>query len=94
MSIDVSDEPNGVGVYARIEASIAELRRDSADRLDRIEDKLDTRMTTQDSKVDAIKSDLDQLRGELRGSLGVVKWLGPTGVAALLYGVAKSQGLL
>lgn len=94
MAVDVSDEPNGVGVYGRIEASIAELRRDSADSLNRIEDKLDTRMTTQDTKVDAIKSDLDNLRGELRGSLSIVKWLGPAGVAALIYGVMKSQGLL
>ena len=94
MATDVADESNGIGVYARIEASLTDLRRESADRLDRIEDKLDTRMTTQDNKVDAIKSDLDGLRGELRGSLGVVKWIGPAGVAALIYGVLKSQGLL
>jgi len=87
-------EGDNIGVYARIEASISDLRRESAASLDRIEDKLDTRMTTQDRKVDAVKSDLDQLRGELRGSLGVVKWLGPVGLAALLFGLLSVYGLL
>lgn len=73
----------GQGVYARIEA-----------RLDRIEDKLDTRMSALDAKVDGIGSRQDRLEGELRGSVGMLRWLGPTGVAALIYGVAKASGLL
>lgn len=71
------------GVYQRIE-----------ERLNRIEDKLDTRMTTLDSKVDEIKSRQDKLEGELRGAFGMLKWLGPTGVAALVYAVARSSGFL
>ena len=74
---------------------------DLFDRLDRIEDKLDRRLDTLDGKVDRvdIKVDLttariDRLEGKLEGSLGLVKWLGPTGIAALIYGVLTSQGLI
>jgi len=71
------------GVYQRIE-----------ERLNRIEDKLDTRMTALDSKVDGIKTRQDSLEGELRGAFGMLKWLGPTGVAALAYALVKSAGFI
>lgn len=80
---DVAIGDGGSGVYARIEA-----------RLDRIEDKLDTRMTSLDEKVDKVASRQDRLEGELRGSVGMVKWLGPTGVVALVFGLLKASGLL
>jgi hypothetical protein len=83
MSGETTISDGGNGVYARIEA-----------RLDRIEDKLDTRMTTLDAKVDAIGARQDRLEGELRGSVGMLRWLGPTGIAALLFGVLKASGLL
>jgi hypothetical protein len=83
MTGDPSIAEAGPGVYARIEQ-----------RLDRIEDKLDTRMTTLDAKVDAVGSRQDRLEGELRGSLGMVKWLGPTGVGALVYGLLKASNVL
>lgn len=63
---------------------------DLFDRLDRIEDKIDRRLNTVDEKVDGLTSRLDRMEG----ALGMLKWLGPTGVAALFYGVAKSQGLI
>jgi hypothetical protein len=63
---------------------------DLFDRLDRIEDKLDRRLNSVDSKVDGLTSRLDRMEG----GLGMLKWLGPTGIAALVYGVARSQGLL
>lgn len=71
------------GVYERIEA-----------RLDRIEDKLDTRLTALDAKVDGIKTRQDSLEGELRGGIGMLKWLGPTGVVALIFAIAKASGLV
>ena len=87
MSDEMSDTPSihdgGPGVYGRIEA-----------RLDRIEDKLDTRMTTLDEKVDSITSRQDRLEGKLDGSIGMIRWLGPTGLAALVVGVAKAIGLV
>lgn len=74
---------------------------DLFERLDRIEDKLDRRLDSLDGKVDRVDlkvdiatSRIDRLEGRLEGSLGLVKWLGPTGLAALVYGVAKAQGLL
>ena len=63
---------------------------DLFDRLDRIEDKIDRRMTSVDHKVDGLTSRLDRMEG----GLGMLKWLGPSGVVALFYGVAKSQGLI
>lgn len=80
----------GNGVYARIEAALIQ----QTARLDRIEDKLDARMTTLDTKVDNIGSRQDRLEGKLDGTLGMVKWLGPTGMGALLFGVMKAAGLL
>jgi hypothetical protein len=71
------------GVYQRIEA-----------RLDRIEDKLDTRLTSLDGKVDALATRQTRMEGELRGSIAMVRWLGPTGVAALIFGALKASGLL
>jgi hypothetical protein len=70
-------------------------------RLDRIEDKLDRRLDSLDGKVDRVDfkvdiatSRIDRLEGRLEGSLGLVKWLGPVGIAALIYGLLVSQGLL
>jgi len=71
------------GVYQRIEA-----------RLDRIEDKLDTRLTSLDTKVDALATRQTRMEGELRGSIAMVRWLGPTGVGALIFGALKASGLL
>lgn len=79
----------GTGVYSRIEA-----------RLDRIEDKIDRRLTSLDDKVgvvdgkvDATASRLDRLEGKLDGTVGMVRWLGPAGVAALIAGILKASGL-
>lgn len=70
-------------------------------RLDRIEDKLDRRLDTLDGKVDRVDlkvdiatSRIDRLEGQLQGSLGLVKWLGPAGVAALVFGLLKAQGYI
>lgn len=63
-------------------------------RLDRIEDKLDGRMSNLDQKVDAFGSRLDRLEGRLTGSFMMLRWIGPAGMAALLYGLAKSAGLV
>jgi hypothetical protein len=71
------------GVYQRIEQ-----------RLDRIEDKLDTRLTSLDAKVDGLASRQTRMEGELRGSIAMVRWLGPTGLGALIFGVLKASGLL
>lgn len=94
MSPDAPISAGGDGVWSRIEV-----------RLDRIEDKLDVRMTALDGKVDAqgraaadadkvMASRLDRLEGKLEGSLGIVKWLGPVGVAALLFGLLTIYGFL
>ena len=63
---------------------------DLFDRLDRIEDKLDKRLDSLDKKVDAVTSRMDRIEGAVQ----FIKWLGPVGVAALVYGVGKSQGLI
>lgn len=64
--------------------------RDLDTRLDRIEDKLDLRMTTLDAKVDLVASRMDKMEG----GLGMLKWLGPTGIVAVIFGIAKGAGYL
>lgn len=61
-------------------------------RLDRIEDKLDRRLNSLDAKVDAVAARQDRLEGRIEGAASWVKWLGPLGIAALIYGLLVSQG--
>ena len=63
---------------------------DLLSRLDRIEDKLDRRLNTLDGKVDDANSRLDRLEG----GLAMLKWLGPTGVAALVFALLQSAGFI
>lgn len=57
--------------------------------LDRIEDKIDRKLDKMELKVDAATSRLDRIEG----GLGMLKWLGPSGVVAVIAGIAKSMGL-
>jgi hypothetical protein len=80
----------GSGVWARIEAALQGL----TSRLERMEDKLDVRMTTLDGKVDGLSARQDRLEGRLDGIVSVVRWAGPLGVAALIFGLFAIYGLL
>ncbi len=80
----MTEEPStNPGVYTRIEQ-----------RLERIEDKLDARMDVLDTKVDGLNSRQDRLEGKLEGTVGMIRWLGPVGVAAILFGLMTMYGLL
>lgn len=59
-------------------------------RLDRIEDKLDRRLNSLDDKVDQLTSRMDRQDG----ALGMLKWLGPTGIAALILALLQSAGVI
>ena len=59
-------------------------------RLDRIEDKLDLRLNTLDAKVDAASARLDRMEG----GIGMLKWLGPTGIVAVIFAIAQASGLI
>lgn len=59
-------------------------------RLDRIEDLLTRRLDRQDGKLDNLSSRLDKMEG----GLGMLKWLGPTGIAAVIFALAQSMGLI
>lgn len=69
--------------------------------LDRIENKLDRRLDSLDGKVDRVDlkvdittSRIDRLEGRLEGTLGVVKWLGPAGIVALILGLLLQSGVI
>lgn len=64
--------------------------RDVYDIVSRLETKLDDRLMAIDAKVDLVTGRIDRLEG----GLSMLKWLGPTGLAALAYGLAKAAGLL
>lgn len=60
----------------------------------RLEGKVEAASNRFDTELDIVKQEQTYLRGKIDGSLGMVKWLGPTGVAALVIVVAKGAGLL
>lgn len=60
----------------------------------RLEGKLDEQSRRFDTDIDLVKTEQTYLRGKIDGSLGMVKWLGPTGVAAVILALAKSANLL
>lgn len=62
--------------------------------LNRIEDKQDRRLSALETKVDAVASRQDRLEGKLDGVVGVVKWLGPSSVIALIAGLLATSGIL
>ena len=53
----------------------------------RLEGKFEGSQQRIDQELDAVKGRMDRLEGRLEGSLQVIKWLGPTGLAALILGV-------
>jgi hypothetical protein len=59
-------------------------------RLDRIEDLLTRRLDRQDTKLDSVSSRLDKMEG----GLGMLKWLGPTGIVAVIFAIAQASGLI
>ena len=63
---------------------------DIQSQLNRIEDKIDRRLTELEVKVDAATSRLDRMEG----GLSMLRWLGPTGVIAVIIAVAQSSGLI
>jgi hypothetical protein len=60
----------------------------------RLEGKVDAQSSRFDAEIDIVKTEQTYLRGKIDGSLGMVKWLGPSGVAAVFIGIAKATGLL
>jgi hypothetical protein len=53
-------------------------------------DKVDRRLDQTDTKVDAVTSRMDKIEG----AISVFKWLGPVGLAGLVYGILKGAGYL
>lgn len=60
----------------------------------RLEGKFDLHKQAIDAEMDQLRDEQTYLRGKIDGSLGMVKWLGPTGVAALVAGLLWQAGLL
>lgn len=68
--------------------------RDVYDIVARLETKVDNRMAELDLKVDLLSSRVDRLEGRLEGSVGMLKWLGPTGLVAVIFGIARLSGIV
>ena len=76
--------------YADLYGIISRCQVEQRAQADRIEDKIDQHLNALDNKVDALASRLDHMEG----ALGMLKWLGPTGIAALVYTIASAQGFV
>lgn len=63
-------------------------------KVDGLEGRFAERVEKIDTRVDAVMLRQERFEGRLEGSLGMVKWLGPAGVVAVIFGVAKTAGLL
>ena len=63
---------------------------DLLSRLDRIEDKLDRRLNTLDHHIQSANQRLDRMEG----GIGMLKWLGPTGIVAVVFALAQSAGII
>lgn len=63
--------------------------RDVYDLVEKVRVEMGQRIDTTDTKVDAMGSRLDRMDG----ALGMVKWLGPSGVVLLIVGVLKASGV-
>ncbi len=90
---DTSSE-SYTAVLTRLDGRLDALAQQQDSRFSRLEDKIDVRLTALDAKGDATVSRLDRLEGKLEGSLGMIRWLGPTGVVAVGFAIAKAAGLL
>ena len=69
---------------------VARLEGSFGSRLDELEHKMDAANTASALRVERIASRMDHFEG----ALSTVKWLGPTGFAALVFGVARGMGLI
>lgn len=63
-------------------------------KLDGLEGRVNSRSEATDSRIDGVMLKQERLEGRLEGSLGMIKWLGPTGVAAVLFAIAKAAGFI
>lgn len=64
--------------------------RDVYELVDEATTKIGNRLDKQDDRLDGAVSRLDRIEG----AVNVIKWLGPVGLAALLYGVLKGGGFM
>ncbi len=64
--------------------------------VNRLEDKIDDRFRLQDAQIERVNIKVDAAGARLsqiEGAVSIIRWLGPAGLAALVFGVAKGAGL-
>lgn len=62
--------------------------KDVFEAINRLDGKVEARLTQLETKVDLVSSRQDRLDG----ALSLVKWLGPAGLVGLIYGLGKAAG--
>lgn len=86
--------PSGRVTTADVYAVVERVESRLVSRIDALDARIAAHMLLQDAKVDAIDTRLDRLEGRLQGSLEMVKWLGPVGLAAIAIGLIRGLGLV
>lgn len=87
------DTSNVIGVRTVYDA-VLRLEGKVDSHAQRIEQELDAHKIQVAEEVTNVKTELTYLKGKIDGSLGLLRWLGPAGVAGVVVAAAKASGLL
>ena len=93
MSDSIGSGDNVIGVRTVYDAVLRlEGKLDSS--LGRLESEFDIHKAEVTAELQAVRTEQTYQKGRMDGSLGMVKWLGPAGIAAVIIGAAKAAGLI
>ena len=85
------------GAAPPLTGTVSVTNQDLLAAVNRLEDKIDDRFRLQDEqiqRVDLKVSAATARLSQIEGAVSIIKWIGPAGLAALLFGVMKGMGLL
>ena len=93
MSESIGSGDNVIGVRTVYDAVLRlEGKLDSSTA--RLESEFDAHKAYVNTEIQAVRNEQTYQRGKVDGSLGLIKWIGPAGVGAVLYAAARAAGLL
>lgn len=77
--------------------AVSVTNQDILNAVNRLEDKVDDRFRLQDAKIEKVDGKVESTNyrlAQIEGGMSLIKWLGPTSIAAIVIGLAKAGGLI